>query len=163
LHSCEATITTTDELAILPFYLTTGLDLRAVRIFRFLRIFRILIMARYENTMTLFRVAFKLIKEELVLFFVVTVMTLYISGMGIFYFEKRAQPEVFESMFDGLWWAVVTLTTVGYGDSYPVTVGGKIFTFVILFIGLAIVAVPTGLFATALSKARELSEENSGD
>jgi voltage-gated potassium channel len=113
--------------------------------------------------MTLFRVAFKLIKEELVLFFVVTVMTLYVSGMGIFYFEKPAQPEVFESMFDGLWWAVVTLTTVGYGDSYPVTVGGKIFTFVILFIGLAIVAVPTGLFATALSKARELSEKNSGD
>ena len=58
-------------------------------------------------------------------------------------------------MFHSLWWAVVTLTTVGYGDVYPVTLGGRLFTFVVLLLGLGIVAVPTGLIASALSKARE--------
>ena len=58
-------------------------------------------------------------------------------------------------MFHSLWWAVVTLTTVGYGDVYPVTLGGRLFTFVVLLIGLGIVALPTGLIASALSKSRE--------
>ena len=84
-------------------------------------------------------------------------MLLYVSAMGIYYFENPVQPEAFSSVFDGLWWAVVTLTTVGYGDVYPVTVGGKAFTFFVLMIGLGIVAVPTGLIASALGKAREMS------
>ena len=63
-------------------------------------------------------------------------------------------PEAFASVFHFLRWAVVTLTTVGYGDVTPVTVGGKVFTFFVLIVGLGIVAVPTGLFASALSKAR---------
>ena len=75
--------------------------------------------------------------------------------MGVYYFENQAQPEAFASVFHSLWWAVVTLTTVGYGDATPVTVGGKVFTFLVLIVGLGIVAVPTGLFASALSKARE--------
>ena len=65
----------------------------------------------------------------------------------------------FSSVFACLWWAVVTLTTVGYGDAYPITVGGRMFTFVVLVIGLGIIAVPTGIFASALSQARE-DEEN---
>ena len=81
---------------------------------------------------------------------------LYLSAAGIFFFENKAQPEVFTSIFHSLWWAVSTLTTVGYGDIYPITVGGKIFTFFILMIGLGIVAVPTGLLSSALSKAREM-------
>ncbi len=64
------------------------------------------------------------------------------------------QPEIFASIFHSLWWAVATLTTVGYGDIYPITTGGKIFTSVMLFIGLGIVAVPTGLIASALTKTR---------
>jgi len=70
--------------------------------------------------------------------------------------------KVFASVFDSLWWAVATLTTVGYGDVYPVTVGGKIFTFLILMAGLGIVAVPTGLLASALSKARDLDPDQTG-
>ena len=80
-------------------------------------------------------------------------MLLYLSAAGIYYFENPLQPEVFSSIFDGLWWAVATLTTVGYGDVYPVTAGGKIFTFIVLIIGLGVVAVPTGLLASALSEA----------
>ncbi len=84
-------------------------------------------------------------------------MVLYISAAGIYYFEHAAQPDQFKSIFHSFWWAVTTLTTVGYGDMYPVTTGGKSFTFVVLMIGLGLVAVPTGLIASALSKVR--SEE----
>ena len=61
-------------------------------------------------------------------------------------------------MFHSLWWSVATLTTVGYGDVYPITTGGKIFTFAVLLVGLGIVSVPAGLVASALSKARESEE-----
>ena len=77
---------------------------------------------------------------------------LYVSSVGIYYFENAAQPDQFKSVFHSMWWAVATLTTVGYGDIYPVTVGGKIFTTFIVFIGMGLVAVPTGLLASALSK-----------
>jgi voltage-gated potassium channel len=100
------------------------------------------------------------LKEEIVLFLITAFMLIYLSGMGIYYFENDAQPEVFTSMFDGLWWAVATLTTVGYGDSYPITAGGKLFTFFMLIIGLGIIAVPTGMVASALAKARREEDEN---
>lgn len=100
-------------------------------------------------------------KEEIALFSVITAMLLFLSSVGIYYFEHEAQPEVFKSVFHSLWWAVATLTTVGYGDIYPITVGGKIFTFFILMVGLGIVAVPAGLLVSALSRVRmEEQEEN---
>ena len=81
-----------------------------------------------------------------------TFFLLYISAVGIYYFENPAQPEVFKSVFHSLWWAVETFTTVGYGDICPVTVGGKVFSFFMLMLGLGIIAVPSGLIASALSK-----------
>ena len=84
-----------------------------------------------------------------------TAFTIFIAAVGIYYFEGEKQPEAFGSVFHSLWWAVVTLTTVGYGDTYPVTVGGKIFTGLLLIVGLGIVAVPTGLMASALTATKE--------
>ena len=147
-----------DLLAILPFYLSTGIDLRSIRAFRMLRLFRLLKLARYNAAIQRFQRAFLIAKEELVLFGALALIVLYLSSVGIYYFERDAQPEAFGSVFHALWWSVATLTTVGYGDVYPVTVGGKVFTFLILIIGLGIVAVPTGLFASALSRARETEE-----
>ena len=141
-----------DLLAILPFYLSTGIDLRSIRVFRLLRLFRIFKALRYSNAIRRFRLAFGAIKEELVVFIVATGLVLYVSAVGIYYFENEVQPEQFSSVFDCLWWAVATLTTVGYGDVFPITVGGKIFTFVMLIMGLGIVAVPTGLIASSLTK-----------
>jgi voltage-gated potassium channel len=150
-----------DLIAIIPFYISTGIDLRSFRIFRILRLFRLMKLFRYSKAIRRFSRAFTIAKEEIVLFGVVTIMLLYLSAVGIYYFENGAQPEAFKSIFHSLWWAVATLTTVGYGDVYPITVGGRIFTFFILMIGLGIVAVPAGLLASALLKAR--MEDQEGD
>lgn len=144
-----------DLLAILPFYLSFGFDLRSIRALRLLRLFRMLKLARYSAAIQRFHRALALAKEELVLFAALTAILLFLSAVGIYQFENAAQPEVFSSVFHSLWWAVVTLTTVGYGDAYPVTVGGKIFTFFVLLLGLGIVAVPTGIVSSALQQARE--------
>ncbi len=80
---------------------------------------------------------------------------MYLSAVGIHYFENAAQPEQFKFVFHSLWWSVATLTTVGYGDIYPITAGGRIFTFFVLMIGLGVVAIPAGLVASALSQARK--------
>lgn len=148
-----------DLMAIIPFYISLGVDLRSLRIFRMLRLFRLMKLFRYNKAIQRFSRAFVDAKEEVVLFSVVTSMLLYLSAVGIYYFENEAQPEAFKSIFHSLWWAVATLTTVGYGDVYPITAGGKVFTFVILMIGLGIVAVPAGLLASSLSKARMEDQE----
>ncbi|WP_233054009.1 ion transporter [Motilimonas cestriensis] len=147
-----------DLLAILPFYLATGLDLRSVRAFRLLRLVRILKLVRYSAASQRFYRAFIIAKEELTLFLFASLIILYLAGVGIYYFENPVQPEAFSSIFHSLWWAVATLTTVGYGDIYPITVGGKIFTFFILIIGLGVVSIPAGMVASALSKAREMED-----
>ena len=85
-------------------------------------------------------------------------MLIYFSAVGIYYFENEAQPEYFTSIFDSLWWAIITLTTVGYGDVYPITAGGKVFTFFILMIGLGIVAIPTGIISSALTRSVDKKE-----
>ena len=150
-----------DLVAILPFYLTLGgIDLRALRVLQLFRIVRILKLARYSEAMARFARAMALAKEEIVLFAGVAMALLYLAAAGIWYFEHEAQPEAFASILHSLWWATATLTTVGYGDVYPVTAGGKLFTFVILMCGLGIVAVPAGLVAAALSQVRQETSEH---
>ena len=149
-----------DLAAILPFLLTLGgVDLRALRVLQLFRIVRILKLGRYSEAMTRFGRAMTLAKEEIVIFAGVAVALLYLSAAGIWYFEHEAQPEAFASILHSLWWATATLTTVGYGDVYPITAGGKLFTFVILMCGLGIVAVPAGLVAAALSQVRREKAE----
>ena len=146
-----------DLIAILPFYLSIFLsfsvDLRWLRIFRLIKLFRT------GEAMRRFSRAFVIAKEEIAIFGMVTLTLLYLSAVGIYLCENEAQPEAFKSIIHSFWWAVTTLTTVGYGDVYPITAGGKIFTFVILMIGLGIVAIPAGLLASALSKARMEEQE----
>ena len=143
-----------DLIAIAPFYIATGVDLRAVRVLRLFRVFRVFKFVRYTQAIQRFKDAFTEIKEELVLYLIATGLILFLASVGIYYFESDTQPQAFGSIFHCLWWALVTLTTVGYGDVYPVTVGGKVFTSVILLLGIGVIAVPTGLFASALTKTR---------
>lgn len=148
-----------DFLAIFPFYLRTGMDLRALRAFRVFRVFRALKLIRYNRALRRFHIAAGVVKEELVLFFIVTAILIFLSASGIYFFENEAQPESFKSIFHSLWWAVVSLTTVGYGDVVPITIGGRIFTFFVLIVGVGVVTVPAGLVATALSEARGIEEK----
>ncbi len=144
-----------DLIAVLPFYLSLGVDLRSVRIFRLMRLFRIMKFIRYDGPVQRLYDAFRSVKKELLVFLVLISMLMYVSAVGIYYFENPVQPETFKSVFHSLWWAVATLTTVGYGDIYPITVGGRLFTFVVLMIGLGLISVPTGLIASAFTKSME--------
>lgn len=148
-----------DLLAILPFYLNVAFDMRILRAFRIFRIFRALKLIRYNRALQRIHIATGIVKEEMILFFIVTIIFIYLTSCGIYFFENEAQPMIFSSVFHSLWWSIVTLTTVGYGDVYPITVGGKIFTFFVLIIGVGIVTIPAGLVASSLSKAREIEEQ----
>ncbi|MFC6672071.1 ion transporter [Marinobacterium aestuariivivens] len=147
-----------DLISILPFYLAFSVDLRTLRLVRLLRLARLLKLARYNTAIQRFSSALYLAKEELIIFTLASFMVLYFAAVGIYHFEHAAQPDIFRSLFDCLWWSVATLTTVGYGDIYPVTTGGRFFTFVVLMVGLGLVAVPTGIVASALSAVRRQQE-----
>lgn len=149
-----------DFLAIFPFYLNIGIDLRSLRAFRIFRVFRALKIVRYNKALKRFGLAAQIVKEEVILFMIVIIIFIFLVSSGIYFFENEAQPESFKSIPHSFWWTIVTLTTVGYGDVYPITIGGKIFTFFVLIIGVAVVTVPAGLVATALGQARKMEDEN---
>ena len=143
-----------DLLAILPFWLplilpSTMLGIRALRL---IRLFRILKLNRYFDAMKSIWDVLVEKKRELFgsIFFILLLMV--ISSLLMYSAEHDAQPEVFRNAFSGLWWAVATLTPVGYGDKYPVTVLGRIFGTIIAFSGIAAVAIPTGIFSAGLSE-----------
>ena len=151
-----------DFIAIIPFLISAGVvDLRVARVLRLFRIFRILKLTGCSRAIARFGKAIAIAKEEIVLFSAVTVVVIYLSAVGIYHLENAAQPEAFPSIIHSLWWATATLTTVGYGDVYPITAGGKLFTFLILMCGIGIVTVPAGLVAAALSKVRQ--DENQAE
>lgn len=149
-----------DLVAILPFFLAFTVDLTTLRLLRLLRLARLIKLARYNTAFHRFTRALYMAKEELVIFTLASFVLLYLSAVGIYHFEHAAQPDVFRSIFDSLWWSVATLTTVGYGDIYPITLGGKMFTFCVLMIGLGLIAVPTGIVASALSAVRHERRES---
>ncbi|MEM8664264.1 MAG: ion transporter [Pseudomonadota bacterium] len=148
-----------DLLSILPALFLLGYDLRSLRVLRALRILRLLKMVRYVKAFGRLWRAFKDVGDELVVFAASAAIMLYFCATAVYLFEHDAQPEAFASIPHALWWAVVTFTTVGYGDVYPVTAGGRIFTGVMLILALGVVAVPTGLIATALTDIRKRDSE----
>ncbi len=143
-----------DLLVILPFYLQLGFDLRSLRVFWLFRLFRLFKLVRYVDAARRIGNAFRLVQVDLAVFGIGAFFVFYLSAVGIYYFEHEAQPEIFASVIHSFWWALATLTTVGYGDAYPITAGGKLFTFFILMIGLGVFAVPTGLITMAIVNTR---------
>lgn len=138
-----------DLLATFPFYVPflIKIDLRALRVLRLFRLLRIFKANRYTNGMTKVLAVIKNKSGELISS-VIVVSTLMIMSSALMYnVENAAQPDVFNSMFDAMWWATATLTTVGYGDIYPITVLGKILAAIIAVLGIGIVAIPTGIIA----------------
>ena len=143
-----------DLLAILPAMLFLLPHFRMLRILRFLRIFRILKVTRFILAVDRLTTALNDVKTELFALVILSLMFVYLAACGIHYFEKDTQPEAFGSIFSSMWWAIVTLTTIGYGDVYPVTVGGRVFAALVAFVGVGIIAIPAGLLASVLTEAR---------
>jgi voltage-gated potassium channel len=148
-----------DLFAILPFFLpTVGLDLRVLRIFRLLRILRMFKLARYFNALqTIAKVLLKK-RVELISIFGVLVFLIFLSSFLMYYAESDAQPDAFNNILDTFWWSVVTFTTVGYGDVYPVTAIGKILSALIVLIGIMLFALPTSILTAEFLNA--LDEKN---
>ena len=141
-----------DLLAVLPFYLPlVGVDLLFMRIFRLFRIFRLLKISRYLDATKIVRGVLLSKKEELYIsLFIISVNLLVVSSL-MYYVERDIQPQEFGSIPKSLWWAVNTLTTVGYGDVYPITTIGKILGSIVAILGIAVVALPTGILASGFS------------
>jgi voltage-gated potassium channel len=136
-----------DLLAILPFYLTFfTADLRFIRALRLFRIFRVAKLGRYSTSVRLFGSVFRNKKEELVVTMVLMLLLIMMSASFMYFAENEAQPDKFSDIPSTVWWAVMTLTTVGYGDIFPITPLGKVLTMVIAILGIGMFALPVGIF-----------------
>ena len=143
-----------DLLAILPFYLPMiiTVDLRVLRMLRIIRLFRIFKISRYTNALNTIATVFKNKASQLISSMAVVLMLMLMASVIMYNVEHEAQPDQFKDVFQAMWWAVATLTTVGYGDIYPVTVLGKFLSAVIALLGIGLVAVPTGIITAGFSE-----------
>jgi voltage-gated potassium channel len=148
-----------DLLAILPFYLSFGLiDLRVLRV---VRLFRVLKVARYVKALHVIgKVVRRKRAELLVTLGVLGLMLLMVSSL-MYTIESDAQPDKFGSIPDTMWWGVATLTTVGYGDVFPITPAGKVLSSIIAVLGLGLFAIPTGILASGFSE--QLQEQHAAE
>lgn len=134
-----------DLLTILPFFFLSGfIVFRMLRVVRILRLFRI--NAQYDSFNVIKTVLVEKRNQIVSSVFIIIVLMLA-SSLGIYSAEHNAQPDVFQNAFSGIWWSVSTLLTVGYGDIYPVTVVGRIMAILIAFLGVGVVAIPTGIIS----------------
>ncbi|MGK2864070.1 MAG: ion transporter [Chitinophagaceae bacterium] len=160
MFTAEALI---DLLAILPFYIHVfvGLDLRVLRILRLLRFLRLFKLTAYMKSAQMVRNVFTKRASELKLSLVLIVFLTIIASCLVYFAEHLAQPEVFSSIPATFWWAVITVTSVGYGDMVPVTTLGKLMTGVITLSGLAIFALPAGIITAGfLEEMRKIKKPN---
>ncbi len=144
-----------DFFAILPFYLVQLADLRFLRILRLFRLFRLFKLARYVKALQVMSEVIRKKREQLVVSTVFTLFLLLIVSSVMYYVEHPVQPEAFSSIPDTMWWGIATLTTVGYGDVYPITPLGKFLGGVIAILGIGIFALPAGILASGFSTAIE--------
>lgn len=157
-----------DLLAILPFWLPMFLpeSMLGMRVFRLVRLLRIFKLNRYFDALAMVGCVVREKRRELVGSMLFVMVLMLVSSLLVYAAEHDAQPEAFRTAFSGLWWAVATLTTVGYGDIYPVTPVGRILGAVIAILGIGMVAIPTGILSSGfleyISKKREKCDSGSG-
>lgn len=149
-----------DLLAILPFYLPylITVDARFLRILRLFRLMRIFKLGRYSLAFQMIVRVVKNRKEELMITFTMVIVLLILASSLMYYIENEAQPEVFTSIPATMWWGVATLTTVGYGDVYPITPLGKLLGAFIAILGIGVFALPAGIIASSFES--EINQRN---
>lgn len=148
-----------DIVAILPFYLlalglTGSVDMRFLRAVRLLRVLK---LTRYSAAMNMVFITFRENGRALSAAFLILLTVMLLAASGMYYFERVSQPEDFGSIPAAMWWAFATLTTVGYGDVTPITVGGKIFGALITVVGIGMVALPTSILASGYTQQLKVS------
>ena len=150
-----------DLLAILPFYLPfISADLRFLRMMRLLRLFRLLRVIKLERYFNALQIIVRVIKAsgpQLIMTVVLCLFVMLFSAIIMYTVENPVQPEQFPNVIASLWWAICTLTTVGYGDVYPITHIGRFFASIISVVGIGILAIPTGIIAAGFN--RSVSQE----
>lgn len=153
----------TDFLAILPFYLpfAVELDLRMLRTLRLMRLFRVFKLAHYSSSMRMIVRVLKDKKQELFITIFATFILLLLSASIMFHIEETVQPEKFPNIFASFWWAVATLTTIGYGDVYPITPAGQFLAALTALFGIGLVAIPTGIISMGFMEELSKEKENS--
>lgn len=144
-----------DLIVILPLFMPfLGVDARIIRILRLLRLFSVFKLARMSQSMSEFAFILKSRASDFVLAFSIFFIVLILASSFMYYIEKDAQPDVFYSIPASMWWGIVTLTTIGYGDTVPVTPIGKAIGAGVAILGIAVYAVPTGIIATSFNEYR---------
>lgn len=152
-----------DLLAVLPFWLPVlGVDLRALRGVRLFRLFRILKIARYSQALQTFGRVFRRKAEQLILTFALVGFLLLIASLLLYYVEHEAQPVTFASVPAAMWWGIVTLTTVGYGDVYPITVAGRLLGGVFALSAVLLIALPTAILGSGFVEELEARRAGAG-
>lgn len=138
-----------DVLSVLPFYLPffIPIDLRTLRILRLFRVLRLFKMARYSEALDTFVRVFRNKREQLLITIVIALILLIIASSLTYSVEHDAQPDKFPSIIGTMWWAMATLTTIGYGDVYPITPLGKALSGAIAVLGIALFGLPAGILA----------------
>ena len=153
-----------DLLSFLPYYLPFFFPAGAVafRLFRVVRIFRLFRINAYYDSLNVITEVIASKRQQLVSSVFILLILMLASSLCMYSLEHEAQPEVFANAFSGIWWAVATLLTVGYGDIYPITAMGRLFSIVITFLGVGMVAIPTGIisagFVDQYSQVKRLTE-----
>jgi len=140
-----------DLISILPFYIKQFvlLDGRFFRILRLFRLTRVFKLGRESKSLKLFIKALSAVKSELMFTLFLSILTILFSASAIYFLENKSQPEIFSSITASIWWATISLATVGYGDIVPITIWGKIFASIISLVGIGIVAIPTGIISAS--------------
>lgn len=138
-----------DLLSFLPYYLPIFFPAGAVafRMLRIVRIFRLFRINAYYDSLNVITEVIRGKKQQLFSSVFIILVLMLASSLCMYSLEHEAQPEVFSNAFSGIWWSASTLLTVGYGDIYPVTTLGKVFGIVITFLGVGMVAIPTGIIS----------------
>ena len=144
-----------DLIAITPFYLPlfVPIEFRLLRLLRLLRIFRVLKLGRYSSAFDTFADVLKSKKEELVITLIMAIIILVLASSAMYVVERDVQPEKFASIPDAMWWAVVTLATVGYGDVYPITPLGKFISAFVALSAIGLFALPAGILAAGFAES----------
>jgi voltage-gated potassium channel len=149
-----------DLVSVLPFFLPLlGVDLRFVRAMRVLRLLRLAKLARYSQALQMVGRVIRGKSEELLTTFLLGGVLLLIASSLMYFSESEAQPDKFSSIPASMWWGIVTLTTVGYGDVFPVTWMGKLLSAVISVLGIGVVALPTGILGAAFVEEMQARKE----